>query len=79
MSSLSSVRPPLTFTAALAARRGGARLRENAIALAVGALACFYGSNFKYSILFWQSFRVTGLPAMKVVIVANPNIVMIPS
>ena len=26
MSSLSSVRPPLTFTAALAARRGGARL-----------------------------------------------------
>lgn len=29
-----------------------------------GALACFYGEHFTYSIFFWQAFRTTGWPPL---------------
>jgi len=38
---------------------------RSAMLLSVGAIACFYGRRFTYSVLFWRAFRVSGWPAAR--------------
>ena len=49
------------------ATRAVDRLRPYKDSLLAGAgfLSCFYGSNFKYTLLFAQTFAATGWPALK--------------